>query len=136
MLDPMVGRAGLLTEVAQTFPMAYYSGVDMDKDQLAAGRDNLASAKLPQIELVLGDARHLPFPFGKRHARGNKRELYPPVVAECERVVRGDGVAVVTTHKALVHDIVIQDGEWIPGCLRQVSLGGLMAFMHAPKKCL
>ena len=91
-LDPMVGRAGILLEAVlgdcggngsgAATNARRLIGVDLDIDQLAGARANLlhaGGAAVTAVELLRGDATCLPFgpdtvdvivtdmPFGKRH---------------------------------------------------------------------
>eukprot|EP00965_Chrysotila_dentata_P191422 6174521-Pleurochrysis_carterae.AAC.3 len=81
-LDPMVGKGGLVIEAALAHPRARFVGVDHSTEQLSVAAENACIAgpnASHRVELIQGDAIHLPLrdhtvdaiicdlPFGKRH---------------------------------------------------------------------
>ena len=143
-LDPCVGRGGLLVEAALSCPQSHsLIGVDDDVSQLsaaaaAARRAGVAS----RLTLVHGDCTHLPLadgsvdivcvdlPFGKTHkAKATTlSQLYELAVGEAARVCRPGGVLVaLSTHKHLLSRMVRTDGRWEPLSRHELSFGGLTA---------
>jgi len=106
-LDPTCGRAVILVEAALSWPACDYLGLDLDPEQLRGAVSNvrLGAAGSARLDLLHGDARRLPMPsgsvdavicdmpFGKLHStvEGCRAELYGPLLAEVDRVVRADG---------------------------------------------
>ncbi|CAE8698480.1 unnamed protein product, partial [Polarella glacialis] len=103
-LDPMCGKAVILVEAALSIqPCCHFLGFDLDTEQLAGARSNakLALASGARMDLLQGDACHLPLPdgsvdaiicdipFGRQHGtieecRGG---LYKALLLEFDRVV-------------------------------------------------
>ncbi|WP_344241589.1 TRM11 family SAM-dependent methyltransferase [Kribbella hippodromi] len=104
-VDPFCGTGTILLSVRRRVPTARLLGIDRDPHAL-----ELAARNLSHPALVRGLAEALPvsdgsvdrvvanLPFGKQVGshRGN-RELYPAVVRELDRVLAGEGRAVLLT---------------------------------------
>jgi SAM-dependent methyltransferase len=101
-LDPVCGSGTLLAELHAYAPGAQLTGIDLDRQAIAAARRNLAH--LPQVQLSVGDARSsgLPdggmtlflanLPFGKQFgSRPENRQLYPDILRELVRLGRPEG---------------------------------------------
>jgi len=107
-LDPVCGSGTLLAELHAYAPGATLTGIDLDRQAIAAARRNFAH--LPQVQLSVGDARTtgLPggsltlflgnLPFGKQFgSRGENRQLYPDILRELVRLGRPGWRAILLT---------------------------------------
>jgi len=129
-LDPMAGSGTILYERQQAGKFAALLGGDIDPERVDAARKNVrgtrkkptAGDKLPDIRQW--DARHLPLedasvdkiatnpPFGKQ-LRGAQTpaKLYPPILAELQRVVRPGGRIVLLTSE---YDLIKEEVRKLP----------------------
>ena len=162
-LDPCVGRGGLLVEAAlachaparpddsrASACCCRFIGVDEDSNQLAAACAAARRAGMSHnVSFVRGDCTALPLasasidtvlvdlPFGKQHkAKGMAlSELYERSVAEAARVCRPGGVLVaLSTHKHMLSRAVRSDARWEPATRHELSFGGLTAFAVAARR--
>lgn len=162
-LDPMVGRGGVLIQAALHWPgCAHYVGVDNDPVQLASAARNMdaalraraAAGRPVPVDLLHGDCARLPLasssvdavvtdmPFGRRHEGGahGLQRLYTEAFAEMARVVRDGGTCVVfTTKRGLASRCIDADPRqrWRPVARHRVGFYGLVAyalvFRRAPR---
>jgi len=101
-LDPMCGRGVVLVEAVLSWPSCHYIGLDLDPTQLhGAARNAALLHDLPGIDLMHGDALHLPLPdgcigaivcdipFGRQYSSIEecRSGLYNDLLAEFDRVV-------------------------------------------------
>ena len=127
-LDPMCGSGTILYERLQAGPAGRVLGGDIEPERVDAARKNVrgsrrkpgASDNAPDIRQW--DARKLPLedasvdkvatnlPFGKQlRASEQPAKLYPPVLAELERVVRPGGrIVLLTSEYDLIKETVRQ----------------------------
>lgn len=125
-LDPMCGSGTILWERAQAAPFRRILGGDVAEDRVAAARQNIqaASRRAPvaREHLVVRqwDARQLPLedqsvdktatnpPFGKQIGSAETPAvLYPPLLAELERVTRPGGrIVLLTSEYELLKELV------------------------------
>ncbi len=129
-LDPMAGSGTILYERMQAGPFGHLLGGDIEPERVDAARKNLrGSRKKPaagsnQPDIRQWDARQLPLedasvdkvatnlPFGKQ-LRGAQTpaKLYPPVLAELQRVVRPGGRIVLLTSE---FDLIKEEVRKLP----------------------
>ncbi len=128
-LDPMAGSGTILYERMQAGPYRRILGGDIEPERVDAARKNVrGSRKKPGAETPSApdirqwDARQLPLPdasvdkvacnlpFGKQlRAAEQPAKLYPPVLAELERVVRPGGrIVLLSSEFDLVKETVRQ----------------------------
>jgi len=101
-LDPVCGSGTLLAELHAYAPGAAFTGIDLDRQAIAAARRNLAH--LPQVQLSVADAGATGLadgsmtlfianlPFGKQFgSRPENRRLYPEILRELVRLGRPEG---------------------------------------------
>ena len=99
-LDPMCGKATFLVEAATIWPHASkFQGIDCSTEQLEDAQENINASGFKNIELLLGDARHLPYddssidkiiscpPFGRQFEKISFQEL----IKEWSRVLKDNG---------------------------------------------
>ena len=99
-LDPMCGKATFLVEAATIWPQASkFQGIDCSTEQLEDAQENINASGFKNIELLLGDARHLPYddssidkiiscpPFGRQFEKISFQEL----IKEWSRILKDDG---------------------------------------------
>jgi tRNA (guanine6-N2)-methyltransferase len=125
-LDPMAGSGTLLYERLQAGPFGQILGGDIETERVDAARKNVRGSRKkpgagdPPIDIREWDARQLPLadasvdkvatnlPFGKQ-LRGAQTpaKLYPPVLAELQRVVRPGGrIVLLTSEYDLIKETV------------------------------
>ena len=129
-LDPMAGSGTILYERMQAGPFARLLGGDIEPERVDAARKNVrGSRKKPganamQPDIRQWDARQLPLdagsvdkvatnlPFGKQ-LRGAETpaRLYPPVLAELQRVVRPGGRIVLLSSE---YDLIKEEVRKLP----------------------
>ena len=129
-LDPMAGSGTILYERMQAGRFARLLGGDIEPERVDAARKNVrGSRKKPgpndlQPDIRQWDARQLPLedasvdkvatnlPFGKQ-LRGSQTpaKLYPPVLAELQRVVRPGGRIVLLTSE---YDLIKEEIRKLP----------------------
>ncbi len=129
-LDPMAGSGTILYERMQAGPFARLLGGDIEPERVDAARKNVrGSRKKPganamQPDIRQWDARKLPLddasvdkvatnlPFGKQ-LRGSETpaRLYPPVLAELQRVVRPGGRIVLLSSE---YDLIKEEVRKLP----------------------
>lgn len=129
-LDPMAGSGTILYERQQAGKFAQLLGGDIEQERVDAARKNVRGTRkkpgpndrLPDIRQW--DARQLPLedasvdkvatnlPFGKQ-LRGSQTpaKLYPPVLAELQRVVRPGGRIVLLTSE---YDLIKEEVRKLP----------------------
>ena len=128
-LDPMAGSGTILYERMQAGPYARILGGDIEPERVDAARKNVRGGRkkpgpdTPSApDIRQWDARKLPLddasidkvacnlPFGKQlRASENPAKLYPPVLAELERVVRPGGrIVLLSSEYDLVKETVRQ----------------------------
>ncbi|WP_374688556.1 methyltransferase domain-containing protein, partial [Promineifilum sp.] len=109
-LDPMAGSGTILYERMQAGPFGKVLGGDIEQERVDAARKNVRGSRKkptagdPPVDIQKWDARKLPLddasvdkvatnlPFGKQlRAAEQPAKLYPPVLAELQRVVRPGG---------------------------------------------
>lgn len=142
-IDPCVGRGGLLVEAALALPGCRFVGCDCDAAQLrssakAARRAGCAS----RVGLLHADCTRLPLedgsvgmvvvdlPFGKKHkSEMPLSKLYELTLAELCRVMRvGGALVALTTHKHLLSRVLRDEERWLPVARHELSFGGLTAY--------
>lgn len=115
-LDPLCGSGTILWERQQAGPAHQILGGDIDPERVAAARQNVGGKRVADIRQW--DARQLPLddasvdkvatnlPFGKQlRAAEMPAKLYPPVLAELQRVVRPGGrIVLLTSEYDLIKD--------------------------------
>lgn len=129
-LDPMAGSGTILYERMQAGKFARLLGGDIDQERVDAARKNVRGSRKkpgpgdPQPDIRQWDARKLPLedasidkiatnlPFGKQ-LRGAQTpaKLYPPVLAELQRVVRPGGRIVLLTSE---YDLIKEEVRKLP----------------------
>lgn len=129
-LDPMAGSGTILYERMQAGKFARLLGGDIDQERVDAARKNVRGSRKkpgpgdPQPDIRQWDARKLPLedasidkiatnlPFGKQ-LRGAQTpaKLYPPVLAELQRVVRPGGRIVLLTSE---YDLIKEEVRELP----------------------
>ena len=129
-LDPMAGSGTILDERMQAGKFARLLGGDIDQERVDAARKNVRGSRKkpgpgdPQPDIRQWDARKLPLedasidkiatnlPFGKQ-LRGAQTpaKLYPPVLAELQRVVRPGGRIVLLTSE---YDLIKEEVRKLP----------------------
>ncbi len=129
-LDPMAGSGTILYERMQAGPFGRLLGGDIDPERVDAARKNVrGTRKKPgagsaQPDIRQWDARQLPLddasvdkvatnlPFGKQ-LRGSQTpaKLYPPILAELQRVVRPGGRIVLLTSE---YDLIKEEVRKLP----------------------
>ncbi len=128
-LDPMAGSGTILYERMQAGPAGRVLGGDIDPERVDAARKNVrGNRKKPTSSSTLDirqwDARQLPLddasidkvatnlPFGKQ-LRGAQTpaKLYPPILAELQRVVRPGGRIVLLTSE---YDLIKEEVRKLP----------------------
>ena len=129
-LDPMAGSGTILYERMQAGKFARLLGGDIDQERVDAARKTVRGSRKkpgpgdPQPDIRQWDARKLPLedasidkiatnlPFGKQ-LRGAQTpaKLYPPVLAELQRVVRPGGRIVLLTSE---YDLIKEEVRKLP----------------------
>jgi 23S rRNA G2445 N2-methylase RlmL len=129
-LDPMAGSGTILYERMQAGPFGRLLGGDIDPERVDAARKNVRGsrkkpvASAPQPDIRQWDARQLPLddasvdkvatnlPFGKQ-LRGAQTpaKLYPPILAELQRVVRLGGRIVLLSSE---FDLIKEEVRKLP----------------------
>ena len=129
-LDPMAGSGTILYERMQAGKFARLLGGDIDQERVDAARKNVRGSRKkpgpgdPQPDIRQWDTRKLPLedasidkiatnlPFGKQ-LRGAQTpaKLYPPVLAELQRVVRPGGRIVLLTSE---YDLIKEEVRKLP----------------------
>jgi 23S rRNA G2445 N2-methylase RlmL len=128
-LDPMAGSGTILYERMQAGPYGRILGGDIEPERVDAARKNVRGGRkkptagdTSQPDIRQWDARQLPLPdasvdkvacnlpFGKQlRAAEQPAKLYPPVLAELERVVRPGGrIVLLSSEFDLVKETVRQ----------------------------
>ena len=150
-MDPMVGRGGLLIEAALVQPRGLYVGCDRNAEQLAGAVANAAAARehtpsMPQLALLLADATRLPMddasvdvvlcdlPFGRQH--GKRDGLYESVLGEIRRVLRPGGVAVLLTTclRELQAAVRTDNDGWVMAARHHMMIGPMKACAHVLRR--
>jgi 23S rRNA G2445 N2-methylase RlmL len=125
-LDPMTGSGTILFERMQVGPYGLLLGGDIEQERVEAARKNLRGVKsggnTPDIRQW--DARQLPLddasvdkvasnpPFGKQLGKEvSPRQLYGPLLAELQRVVRPGGRIVLLSSE---YDLVKEEIRKLP----------------------
>lgn len=129
-LDPMAGSGTILYERMQAGKFDRLLGGDIDQERVDAARKNVRGSRKkpapgdPQPDIRQWDARKLPLedasidkvatnlPFGKQ-LRGSQTpaKLYPPILAELQRVVRPGGRIVLLTSE---YDLIKEEVRKLP----------------------
>ena len=150
-VDPMVGRGGLLVEAAFVQPRAVFVGCDRSADQLIGAVTNVAAARrhdptASPISLLLADVTALPFadgsvdailcdlPFGRQH--GKRKGLYEDVLQQCRRVLRPGGVAVLLTTclRELQAAVQADSDGWLMAARHHLMIGPMKAGAHVLRR--
>lgn len=143
-VDPTSGVGTLLIEAARDCPGAHFVGGDINMMSVSRARANAAAAGLAQaISFRQWDAERsglkgcadasfdravADLPFGIQH--GTQRiinTLYPAILDELERVLKGDGLASLLTNQiglvdSIVSDHITSSGERVWSIERRVPL--------------
>ncbi len=140
-MDPMAGSGTILWERQQAGPYAQIIGGDIDMTRVEAARKNVRQGGRKgggkQIDIRLWDARQLPLddnsvdkvalnlPFGKQ-LKGPELppKLYPPTLAELQRVVRPGGRIVLLSSE---YDLIKEEVRKLPGLT--ITTGYSMAIL-------
>ena len=129
-LDPMAGSGTILYERIQAGKFGRLLGGDIEQERVDAARKNVRGSRKkpgagdPPIDIRKWDARELPLadasvdkvatnlPFGKQ-LRGSETpaKLYPPVLAELQRVVRPGGRIVLLSSE---YDLIKEEVRTLP----------------------
>ena len=124
-LDPMAGSGTILYERMQAGPAAGLLGGDIDPERVQAARKNLRPAgKRAAPDVRQWDARQLPLddasvdkvatnpPFGKQLGKDmSPKQLYGPLLAELQRVVRPGGRIVLLSSE---YDLIKEEVRKLP----------------------
>lgn len=121
LLDPFAGVGGILIEAGLIG--AKPIGVDIDPEMIDGARRNLDSAGVKDYQLIVGDARQLPFtevdavatdpPFGRQATTAGQplEELYKQALPSIAGALKRKGYACVTSPAGLELEGLAKDAD-------------------------